>query len=249
MAKIILKDLSTRAPKELNKQEIKAKTQELLTEIDELQNLLYASSKYSLLIILQGMDASGKDGAIRTALSSVNPQGINVKSFKVPTEEEMAHDFLWRIHHAAPAKGMIQVFNRSHYEDILVTRVHKWCDDETAMKRMKAINDFEQLITEHNNTHILKFYLHISQEEQHKRLEERIKDPAKQWKYNEKDFSESALWKEYMKMYEDCFEHCNDIPWIIVPADQNWYKEYLLVKTIHDTLKKMKMQYPGLKKG
>lgn len=248
MAKIILKDLSTRAPKELNKQETKAKTQELLAEIDELQNLLYASSKYSLLIILQGMDASGKDGAIRTALSSVNPQGINVRSYKVPTEEEMAHDFLWRIHHAAPAKGMIQVFNRSHYEDVLVTRVHKWCDDETAMKRMKAINDFEQLLTEHNNTHILKFYLHISQEEQHKRLEERMKDTTKQWKYNEKDFSESALWNEYMKMYEDCFEHCNDIPWIIVPADQNWYKEYLLVKTIHSTLKKMKMQYPGLKK-
>lgn len=248
MAKIILKDISTRAPKEFNKQETKAKTQELLAEIDELQNLLYASSKYSLLIILQGMDASGKDGAIRTALSSVNPQGINVKSFKVPTEEEAAHDFLWRIHHAAPAKGMIQVFNRSHYEDVLVTRVHKWCDDKTATKRMKAINNFEQLLTEHNNTHILKFYLHVSQEEQHKRLEERLKDPAKQWKYNEKDFSESALWDEYMKMYEDCFEHCNDIPWIIVPADQNWYKEYLLVKTIHDTLKTMKMQYPGLKK-
>lgn len=248
MAKIILKDISTRAPKEFNKQETKAKTQELLAEIDELQNLLYASSKYSLLIILQGMDASGKDGAIRTALSSINPQGITVKSFKVPTEEEAAHDFLWRIHHAAPAKGMIQVFNRSHYEDVLVTRVHKWCDDKTATKRMKAINNFEQLLTEHNNTHILKFYLHVSQEEQHKRLEERLKDPAKQWKYNEKDFSESALWDEYMKMYEDCFEHCNDIPWIIVPADQNWYKEYLLVKTIHDTLKTMKMQYPGLKK-
>jgi PPK2 family polyphosphate:nucleotide phosphotransferase len=248
MAKITLKNISTRAPKEFNKQETREKTQELLSEIDELQNLLYASSKYSLLIILQGMDASGKDGAIRTALSSVNPQGITVKSFKVPTEEEAAHDFLWRIHHAAPAKGMMQVFNRSHYEDVLVTRVHKWCDDTTAIKRMKAINDFEQLLTEHNNTHILKFYLHVSQEEQHKRLEERLKDPSKQWKYNEKDFSESALWDEYMKMYEDCFEHCNDIPWVIVPADQNWYKEYLLVKTIHDTLKTMKMQYPGLKK-
>ena len=248
MAKIILKDISTRAPKEFNKQETREKTQELLSEIDELQNLLYASSKYSLLIILQGMDASGKDGAIRTALSSVNPQGITVKSFKVPTEEEAAHDFLWRVHHAAPAKGMIQVFNRSHYEDVLVTRVHKWCDDKTALKRMKAINDFEQLLTKHNNTHILKFYLHISQEEQHERLEERIKDPAKQWKYNEKDLSESELWDEYMKMYEDCFEHCNDVPWIIVPSDQNWYKEYLLVKTIHDTLKGMKMQYPGLKK-
>ena len=156
------------------------------------------------------MDGSGKDGVIRNVLGNMNPQGVTVKSYKAPTPEELSHDFLWRIHHHAPAKGMIQVFNRSHYEDILVTRVHKWCDDKTAKKRMKAINDFEQLLQEHNNTHILKFYLHISPEEQHERLTERMKDPAKMWKYNEKDFEEAKLWDIYMQMYEDCFNNCND---------------------------------------
>jgi polyphosphate kinase 2 (PPK2 family) len=143
---------------------------------------------------------------------------------------------------------MIQLFNRSHYEDILITRVHKWCSDTTARKRMQAINDFEKLLTEHNDTHILKFYLHISPKEQHKRLEERIKNPTKQWKYNEEDFGEAQLWDEYMKMYEDCFEHCGEIPWIIVPADQNWYKEYVIATMVRDTLKGLNMQFPGLKK-
>lgn len=132
-----------------------------------------------------------------------------MKSYKAPTPEELSHDFLWRIHHATPSKGMIQVFNRSQYEDILITRVHKWCDDETARKRMNAINDFEKLLEQHNNTHILKFYLHISPEEQHERLSERMKDPAKMWKYNEKDFEEAKLWDIYMQMYEDCFNNCN----------------------------------------
>src|SRR5690606_25073533 len=144
----------------------------MLEEVAELQNLLYASSSHALLVVIQGMDASGKDGAIRNVFSSVNPQGITVHSYKAPTEEEAAHDFLWRIHKNAPRNGMISVFNRSHYEDILVTRVHKWCDDETARKRMKAINDFEELLQE-NNTSVLKFYLHISHQEQKERLEER----------------------------------------------------------------------------
>lgn len=248
MSKIRLDDISTRAPKEADKQGTKLKTAKLLEEVSELQNLLYAASSHALLVIIQGMDASGKDGAIRSVFSSVNPQGVSVKSFKVPTAEEMAHDFLWRVHQAAPAKGMIQVFNRSHYEDILVTRVHKWCNDKTARQRMKAINAFEHLLQEHNNTRILKFYLHVSQEEQQERLQERIKDPAKQWKYNEKDFSEAELWNEYRNMYEDCFEHCNDVPWIIVPADQNWYKEFVMITHLHDTLKAMDMQYPGIKK-
>jgi len=143
---------------------------------------------------------------------------------------------------------MIQIFNRSHYEDILVTRVHKWCDDETATRRMKAINDFEQLLSEHNNTHILKFYLHISPEEQHERLSERMKDPAKMWKYNEKDFEEAKLWNIYMQMYEDCFNNCNNPAWIIVPADQNWYKEYIIASQLHELLKGLNMQFPGLKK-
>ena len=249
MANIKLKDISTRAPKDWDKEETKEKTAGILTKLDELQNLLYAESKHSILVILQGMDASGKDGLVRKVFTSMNPQGVNVHSFKVPTTEELSHDFLWRIHAAAPPKGMIQLFNRSHYEDILVTRVHKWIDDKTAKKRMKAINDFEQLLEEHNDTHILKFYLHISPEEQRQRLEERIHNPAKQWKYNEKDFEEAKLWDDYMAAYEDCFEHCNDVPWTIVPADQNWYKEHIIAHALLKTLEKLNMQFPGLKKG
>jgi PPK2 family polyphosphate:nucleotide phosphotransferase len=248
MSKIFLKEISTRAPKDMDKASTKVKFGEMQKEFTELQNLLYASSSHCLLTVFQGMDASGKDGAIRSVFGSVNPQGIMVSSFKVPTEEELSHDFLWRIHEHAPSKGMIQVFNRSHYEDVLVTRVHKWCDDETAVKRMKAINDFEQLLTEHNNTHILKFYLHVSRDEQLKRLRERVEDPTKHWKYNEKDLKEAELYDTYHSMYEDCFEHCDLVPWIIVPADQNWYKEYVMLDTILAKLRSLNMQYPAIKK-
>lgn len=249
MGKINLSDISTRAPKDLDKEETKKKTAKILEELNELQNLLYAESKHSILVILQGLDASGKDGTIRNVFGHLNPQGVQVRSFKVPTAEELSHDFLWRIHAAAPAKGMILLFNRSQYEDILVTRVHKWIDDDLAKKRMSAINDFEKLLQKHNNTQILKFYLHISPEEQQERLQERIHDKTKQWKYNENDFAEARLWKEYRKMYEDCFENCNDIPWTVVPADQNWYKEYLIASELLAVLKKLNMQYPGLKKS
>jgi PPK2 family polyphosphate:nucleotide phosphotransferase len=245
---IRLKDIDTRAPKHFEKEKTKKEITEILEKVDELQNLLYAESKHSLLVVIQGMDASGKDGAIRNVFGKLNPQGVQVKSFKVPTAEESAHDFLWRIHQHAPAKGVIQIFNRSHYEDILVTRVHKWIDDQTAKKRMEAINNFEKLLRQHSNTSILKFYLHVSPEEQQDRLRERIRDPKKQWKYNENDFSESKLWDIYIEMYEDCFENCNDIPWTIVPADQNWYKEYIIASAIHDTLKNLDMKYPGIKK-
>lgn len=248
MSELTLFQLSTRAPKDLDKAETKKKTLEILEELKELQNLLYAESKYSVLVVLQGMDASGKDGLIRNVFGSMNPQGVTVSSFKVPTEEEYSHDFLWRIHRVAPSKGMIRIFNRSHYEDILVTRVHKFIDDETAKKRIRAINDFEELLHQHNNTQILKFYLHVSEEEQKERLEERLKDPAKQWKYNEKDFAEAKLRKEYAKAYEDCFQQCNVLPWTIVPADQNWYKEYVVAKKLRDTLRALDMQFPGLKK-
>lgn len=227
---------------------MKEKTLAILEDLDELQNLLYAQSKHSILVVIQGIDGSGKDGVIRNVLGNMNPQGVTVKSFKVPTAEEAAHDFLWRIHQRVPQKGMIQVFNRSHYEDILVTRVHKWCDDDTAKKRMKAINDFEQLLQDHNNTHILKFYLHISPEEQHERLSERMKDPAKMWKYNEKDFEEAKLRDIYLQMYEDCFHTCNNPPWTIVPADQNWYKEYIIASRLFELLKSLDMQFPGMKK-
>jgi PPK2 family polyphosphate:nucleotide phosphotransferase len=243
-----LSEISTRSPKEFDKQDTKEKLPKMLEELDELQNLLFAQAKHCVLVVIQGMDASGKDGAIKNVFGTLNPQGVQVKSFKAPSEEELAHDFLWRVHKAAPGKGMIQVFNRSHYEDVLITRVHKWIDDETAQKRMKAINQFESLLTEHNSTEILKFYLHVSKEEQHERLEERISDPRKQWKYNENDFNEARLWDDYMKAYEDCFENCDKVPWIIVPADQNWYKEYVIADALLQTLKKLKMQYPGLKK-
>jgi len=248
MAKTKLKDIDTRAPNEFDKDKTKKEIAELLEKLDELQNLLFAESKHCVLVVIQGMDASGKDGAIRNVFGKLNPQGVQVKSYKVPTAEEAAHDFLWRIHQHSPAKGVIQIFNRSHYEDVLVTRVHKWIDDDIAKKRMEAINDFEKLLQEHNNTSILKFYLHVSPEEQQKRLAERIQNPMKQWKYNENDFSEAKLWDIYMNMYEDCFENCGDIPWTIVPADQNWYKEYIIASKVFETLTDLKMKYPGLKK-
>ena len=248
MPAIQLHKIPTRAPKGLNKDKTKEKTAKLLEELDELQNLLFAESNHAVLIVIQGMDASGKDGLVRDVFGKLNPQGVLVRSFKAPVAEELSHDFLWRIHRYAPAKGFIQVFNRSHYEDILVTRVHKWCTDKLARERMKAINDFEELLTKHNDTHILKFYLHISPEEQQLRLKERIADPKKQWKYNENDFAEAQLWNLYMKAYQDCFLHCSKVPWHIVPSDQNWYKEYLIAAALHKLLKGLNMQYPGLKK-
>lgn len=245
---MILSEISTKATADLDKLNINNQTKKMLKELDDLQNLLFAESKYSVLVILQGMDASGKDGAIRNVFGNLNPQGVRVRSFKAPTAEELAHDFLWRIHKYTPEKGMIKIFNRSQYEDILITRVHGWCDDELAEKRMKAINDFENLLVNHNNTIILKFYLHISQEEQQERLNERISNPEKHWKYNEKDFLEAKFWDQYMQMYEDCFENCNVVPWQIIPADQNWYKEYLITTRLLETLKSLNMQFPGMGK-
>ncbi|MBG9376280.1 polyphosphate kinase [Panacibacter sp. DH6] len=248
MASVKLSEISTRAPGKLDKEKTKAKTATMLAALDELQNLLYAESKHSVLIVIQGMDASGKDGVIRNVFGNLNPQGVTVQSFKAPTPLELSHDFLWRIHQHTPPKGMMQLFNRSHYEDILITRVHKLIDDDIAKKRMKAINDFEDLLVKHNHTHVLKFYLHVSKEEQHKRLEERLSDKTKQWKYNEKDFEEAKLWDVYMNMYEDCFKNCNTVPWHIIPADQNWYKEYLITEALYTLLKSLNMRYPGLKK-
>jgi len=248
MADIKLDKIDTRAPAKTDKEKIKAELPAILQELNELQNILYAQSKYAVLAVIQGLDASGKDGLIRHVFGSMNPQGVMVHSYKVPTAEELSHDFLWRIHRHAPAKGMIQIFNRSHYEDVLVTRVHKLVDDETAYKRMKAINEFEDLLVTHNNTVILKFYLHVSQKEQYQRLEERVHDVTKQWKYNEQDFIEAGLRKEYLDAYEDCFKQCNKVKWIIVPTDQNWYKEYVVATALRDALKKLNMQYPGLKK-
>jgi polyphosphate kinase 2 (PPK2 family) len=156
---------------------------------------------------------------------------------------------LWRIHRHAPAKGMIQLFNRSHYEDVLVTRVHGWCDDKTAEARFDAINHFEEMLALHNSTTILKFYLHISRDEQKGRLQERLDDPAKRWKYNPKDEEEAKLWDDYQKVYEDVFENCNAVPWAVVPADQNWYKEHIIAKQLVEALRGLKMKFPDFKES
>ena len=239
-----LTELSTRASDDLDKKSVKAETLALLEEFDELQNRLYAGSEHSVLIILQGMDASGKDGAIKKVFSHLNPQGIRVQSFKVPTEEELKQDFLWRIHKHAPEKGMIQIFNRSHYEDVLVTRVHGIIDDEVASQRFDAINQFEELLVLHNATRIFKFYLHISPEEQSERFAERVQDERKKWKYNANDDKEAKHWDKYREVYEDVFENCDAIPWHLIPADQNWYKEYLITKTIVEGLRELELKYP-----
>jgi PPK2 family polyphosphate:nucleotide phosphotransferase len=244
----ILNDISTRAPEDLDKKQTKEETAKLLEELDDLQNVLYAEAKHSVLVILQGMDASGKDGAIKKVLGQMNPQGVVVTSFKKPTEEELKHDFLWRVHQHAPAKGMVAVFNRSHYEDVLITRVHGWCDDATAEKRFDAINNFEELLMLHNATLIFKFYLHISPKEQQERFKERLENEKKHFKYNPEDFKEAEFWEQYRKMYEDVFENCSVVPWTIVPADQNWYKEYMIAKTLVNGLKELGMKYPQLNK-
>jgi len=243
----MLDKISTRAPESFDKKETKEKTGEILEEIASLQNRMYAEAKHSLLVVIQGMDASGKDGLIKDVFTSINPMGVEVHSFKVPTEEELKHDFLWRIHKCAPEKGKITIFNRSHYEDVLVTRVHGITDDTMAKKRMKAINEFEKLLTGHNSTHILKFYLHVSKEEQAERLQERMQNPEKMWKYNKNDFTEAEKREQYLEYYEDVFKNCNDIPWQIIPSDQNWYKCYLVAKAVRDAMKELKMQYPPLK--
>ena len=248
MHKIKLKDIDTRAPHDIDKHAIKRALAAVLKELDELQNLLFAENKRSILVVVQGMDASGKDGVVRNVFTSMNPAGVDITSFKVPTKEEDAHDFLWRVHAHVPAKGIIQVFNRSHYESVLITRVHKMIDDKTAMNRMRSINDFERLLTEDNNTHILKFYLHVSHEEQLDRLKERTTKPQKMWKYNPDDMKETKLWPEYRKCYEDVFEHCSEVPWHIIPSDQNWYKSYLVADKLLETMKGLKMKYPEIKK-
>ncbi len=204
------------------------------------------ATSHSVLVILQGMDASGKDGVLRKVFSRINPRGLKVHSFDVPTEEEAAHDFLWRVHSHTPGKGMIQVFNRSQYDSVLVTRVHGWCSDETARLRMESINAFEQLLQRDNYTHVLKFYLHVSKEEQEERLQDRMDKPHKHWKFNVNDFKEVAVRDQYVDMYEDVFKHCNKIPWTIVPADQNWYKEHIVASTLLETLESLEMQYPDL---
>lgn len=238
-----IKNLATRAPKNFQKEKIKKETEILKIKIGALQDILYAQGKYAMLVIFQGMDASGKDGATKNVFEAVNPAGCRVYGFKKPSDEEMKNDFLWRIHKQTPEKGMIQVFNRSHYEDVLIQRVHSWVDEKTIKSRFKQINDFEQMLTE-NNTIILKFMLNVSKEKQLERLEERLSDPTKYWKHNEADMAEREHWDDYMKAYEDVLKYCSNVPWTIVPADQNWIKEYTVTKKVYEALSKLDLKYP-----
>jgi PPK2 family polyphosphate:nucleotide phosphotransferase len=217
----------------------------LRTRIGELQERLYAESKQALLIILQGMDAGGKDGTIKHVMSHVNPQGCAITSFKAPTHQEQAHDFLWRIHNALPPRGFIGIFNRSHYEDVLVTRVHGELDDETARLRFRQINDFERALSE-NGVTILKFFLHISPAEQKRRLEARLRDPEKNWKFNAQDLAERKFWRDYQKMYAQAIEHTNTrwARWWIIPGDAKWYRNFVVATVIAHALKKMDPQFP-----
>lgn len=248
MKKIILNKIETTAPKKFNKEQIKKEVLKLKLRLEELQNVLYAESKHAILIVLQGMDASGKDGAIKNVFESVNPLGCSVFPFKRPTELEMSHDFLWRIHQVVPKKGMIHIFNRSHYEDVLIQKVHKWVDEKTIKNRYEHINNFEKLLRD-TGTIVLKFYLHISKEKQLERLQERLSDKTKRWKHNAGDLKEREFWNDYMKAYESAFEHCSvAAEWNIIPADQNWIKEYLIAKKVVETLENLNMKYPGLKK-
>jgi PPK2 family polyphosphate:nucleotide phosphotransferase len=243
MKNILLKDLSTSPPKTQRKKDIKEKTKVIFEEIEALQKVLMAQRKYSLLVVMQGMDASGKDGAIKKVFQTITPSGIHVKSFKKPTDEEFAHDFVWRAHKHVPGKGMIQVFNRSYYEDVLIQRVHNWIDDKVAHSRFVHINNFEKLLND-CDTQILKFYLHIGKDKQLDKLNERLNVPEKYYKHNDNDFEERKHWDKYMAAYEDVFEHCGQTPWHIVPSDTNWYKEYVIAKTIRDTLVTLDLEYP-----
>lgn len=238
-----LSKISTRAPKEADKEIIKAKTKDLLEKMGEYQRMLYAQSKYSLLIIFQGVDASGKDGVVAKVFSGLNPLGCKVHAFKAPTAMELSYDFLWRVHQQVPAKGMVQVFNRSHYEDVLVPKVEGWLEESIIKERYGFINTFERLL-QHSGTQILKFYLHISPEEQKERLMERVTNPKKFWKHNDGDWETVKKWDIFMNAYQEVFEHCSETAWHVIPSDQNWYKEYLVAEKIVDTLSKMKLEYP-----
>ena len=242
---ITLSDIPTRAPKGLVKGDIKLKTEVLARRIGDLQHIMFAEKKHSLLIVLQGMDASGKDGATRKVFHFCNPTGIDAYPFRKPTEEEFAHDFLWRVHKRASAKGMIQIFIRSHYEDILIQRVHKWIDEDRVSARIKAINDFETLLQNDNNTTILKFYMHLSPERQKEKLQERIDDPRKHWKHNAADWKEAEFWPSYMQAYEDAINR-STVPWIIAPVDQRLYRDYFIAGRVLETMEALQFKLPTL---
>ncbi|MBN8582126.1 MAG: polyphosphate kinase 2 family protein [Anaerolineae bacterium] len=214
-------------------------------KLQELQELLYAEGKHKILVVLQAMDTGGKDGAIRRVFDGVNPQGVKVASFKVPTAEEMAHDYLWRVHKVVPANGELVIFNRSHYEDVLVVRVHNYVPKEVWSKRYEQINAFEKLLAE-NGTIILKFFLHISKDEQKERLQARLDDPTKHWKFSLGDLGERKLWDDYQSAYEDALNKTSTeyAPWYVVPANRKWYRDLVISKVLVETLEGLKMKYP-----
>ena len=228
-----------------NRDEAETEFKALRKEFVQLQRQLYAEGKQKLLIVLQAMDAGGKDGTIRNILKGVNPQGVRVHSFKVPSKEELAHDFLWRIHKAVPAQGMIGVFNRSHYEDVLVVRVHDIVPEAVWRPRFEQINQFEKLL--HNtDTRILKFYLHISEDQQKKRFQARLDEADKNWKFSLEDLEKRKFWSDYMTAYEEMLQQCSTTwaPWHIIPANQKWYRNLAIMRVITDTLRKLDPKFP-----
>lgn len=245
---IKISDYSTKAPEGFKKKATKKKLDELTQQIAEKQHLLYAEGKKSLLVIFQGMDSSGKDGSTKNVFKDCSLIGTSAYSFKKPTDLEFAHDFLWRVHKLTPAKGEIVVFNRSHYEDILIQRVHGWIDEDRVNARIDAINSFEKLLVQDNNTTILKFYMNISKERQLEKLQERIDLPRKNWKHNDNDWNERKHWDAYMDAYENAINKCNAIPWIIAPVDSRWYRNYFIAEKVLETLNKMEFTLPTIKK-
>jgi PPK2 family polyphosphate:nucleotide phosphotransferase len=233
-----------------NKKRAQAETRKLNKRLQDLQEVLYAEHKHKILVILQGMDTSGKDGAIRHVFAGVNPQGVRVANFKEPTQDELDHDFLWRVHKQVPAKGELVIFNRSQYEEVLIVRVHELVPQEIWKKRFDQINDFEQMLAETGTT-LLKFYLHIDLEEQKKRLQARLDHPDKHWKFRRGDLQERKLWPDYMQAYEDVLNKTSTeaAAWSIVPANHKWYRDWVIASTVVETLDRLGMKYPEPEEG
>lgn len=242
---IRLRDFNPASPTKLDKAGTRNETIPLCERIAELQQKLYANASHSVILLLQGMDTSGKDGAARRVLEFVSPSGVETANFKSPSREELAHDFLWRIHKAVPRYGHIGVFNRSHYEDVLIARVMKLVPEKVWRKRFDQINAFEQFLAE-NNVVLLKFFLHISKEEQAERLQSRLDNPKKNWKFERGDLEMRARWNEFQTAYEDAINRCNTqhAPWHIIPADNKWYRDYLIAKTVVEALEKLNLKWP-----
>ena len=241
---VSLDEIATLPTEKITEEEVAKETKVLIERLSKIQNKLFAQRKYAILIVLQGMDTSGKDGAVEHVFTGVNPAGCNVRSFKVPTEQEAAHHFLWRISDECPEKGMIKIFNRSQYEDIIMPIINKTLSSEIIKERCDEINMFERgLLT--NNTLVLKFYLHVSHKEQLERLKARKTDEHKRWKYQKEDVIAIKKHDEYKKAYKFVFEQCNkEATWQIVPADKKWYKNFYILRSIVKELEKRDIHYP-----